>query len=198
MFNFDMAAVYTLFLDTIRDGQSPSSSKKAGDVPGVVPGSSVGGASVTEEEEVKEVEEEQEEDNAAGVGVGTGPDGITDISWSAAYPLITRWMLTYYEDSRVVADHYPNLVAFVDDLLAHANTTASQGLVRDSVRGATDTLIHLAEPAALLAPRGVSAGVPSSADGVSQAVVDAVRRVQHVGHHMGALYYTPSPVQLFT
>ena len=49
-----------------------------------------------------------------------GAGGVTDISWSAAYPLLARWMLRHYGDARVVRDFYPSLAAFMDNLLAAA------------------------------------------------------------------------------
>ena len=111
MLNFDMASVYTSFLETIRNNQQTAPSKRKGDVPGVVPTPGLGAG--------------------WGSGLEAGPDGITDISWSAAYPLITRWMLQFYGDERVVADHYPNLVRFMDNLHTHAQANSTtEGLVR--------------------------------------------------------------------
>eukprot|EP00750_Incisomonas_marina_P022045 INCI4830.2.p1 GENE.INCI4830.2~~INCI4830.2.p1 ORF type:complete len:1072 (-),score=158.19 INCI4830.2:421-3636(-) len=105
MLNFDMASVYTSFLETIRNNQQTAPSKRKGDVPGVVPTPGLGAG--------------------WGSGLEAGPDGITDISWSAAYPLITRWMLQFYGDERVVADHYPNLVRFMDNLHTHAQANST-------------------------------------------------------------------------
>lgn len=104
--NFDMALIYTSFLNTIRDSQEISGKRK-GDVQGVVPTRGF----------LKET---------------SGPDGIVDISWTAAYPLITRWMLKFHGDERVVADHYPSLVTYIDNLLLHANVSMNTtgGLVR--------------------------------------------------------------------
>ena len=47
--------------------------------------------------------------DVGGDGFGTGPDGINDISWTAAFPLITRWLLLHYGDVRVVERNYPAL-----------------------------------------------------------------------------------------
>lgn len=38
-------------------------------------------------------------------------------------------MYKFYGDSRVVTQHYPNLVSFMDNLLSHANTSSVGGLV---------------------------------------------------------------------
>ena len=110
MLNFDMAPIYHNFLNIIRDLQAPAGTKKAGDVAGVVPGKSL----------------------AADYSYGVGPDGITDISWSAAYPLIARWMMKYYDDKTIVEDHYPSIAAFMDDLITHAikGNATTGGLVR--------------------------------------------------------------------
>eukprot|EP00937_MAST-01D_sp_MAST-1D-sp2_P003514 g3514.t1 len=113
MLNFHMAPVYTLFLETIRDSQQANASKRAGDVAGVVPVNHLGVAAAA--------------GGTAGM-VGAGPDGITDISWSAAYPLIARWMLRHYGDARVVRDHFDNIAAFLDDLTAHAAASSKGGL----------------------------------------------------------------------
>eukprot|EP00911_Craspedida_sp_UC1_P002962 UC1_evm2s2160 len=37
-----------------------------------------------------------------------------DISWTAAYPLIVRWMNLYYGDLAVVRDHWVDLIAWTD------------------------------------------------------------------------------------
>jgi hypothetical protein len=85
MLNFRMAPVYTEFLNELHDSQALPPSKRAGDVAGVCP--------ISEKLGISERS-----------GVGTGPDGITDISWSAAYPLITSWMLKV---NRRVYSHHP-------------------------------------------------------------------------------------------
>merc|ERR1719397_1153438 len=96
MYNFDMAPIYTEFLKTIQDGQAGASTSFPGDVPPVCP--------------VKNTH-------------SMGAPQYHDISWTAAYPLITRWMLKYYGDTRVVTRHFDSLVDFVDGLLAHANAS---------------------------------------------------------------------------
>eukprot|EP00040_Diaphanoeca_grandis_P015233 m.77460 g.77460 ORF g.77460 m.77460 type:complete len:1094 (-) comp25018_c0_seq1:43-3324(-) len=96
MYNFNMAGIYTEFLNTIRDNQNGE-----GDVPGVVPPK---GPPRKETETLK----------AAGKK--------TDISWSAAYPLITAWMYEYYADTRVIVDHFPTLELYVDGLYEAATS----------------------------------------------------------------------------
>ena len=73
---FQYGPVYTEFLRTIRDSQQGNSSKRAGDVAGVVPVNKAP-LRVLNFAKMRDM-------------LGAGPDGITDISWSAAYPLITR------------------------------------------------------------------------------------------------------------
>jgi hypothetical protein len=51
---------------------------------------------------------------------GRAPDGgggHTDISWSAAYPLITHWVLKYYGDEAVVKEHWPTLNLYMNGLM---------------------------------------------------------------------------------
>ena len=92
MLNFDMASIYTYYLDTILDSQ-----RADGDVPPAVP--------------IKDFTS----------SLQSNPRGSsTDISWSAAYPLITRWMLKFYGDVRIVHKHYGSLKRYTDGLLARA------------------------------------------------------------------------------
>jgi len=104
LFNFDMAQVYTNFMQMIQDEQLPANSSHAGDLLGVVPSKHhfTSDASST--------------------------SGITDISWSAAYPLIARWVLKYYGDLRVVYRHWESLKTFVDQLSDYASSHCSGGL----------------------------------------------------------------------
>ena len=92
MLNFDMASIYTYYLDTIQDSQ-----RADGDVPPAVP--------------IKDF---------PGSSIDISTDISTDISWSAAYPLITRWMLKFYGDTRIVHKHYASLKRYTDGLLARA------------------------------------------------------------------------------
>jgi len=101
IYNFNMAPIYTEFLNTIQDGQDPKSASTPGDVPAVCP---IGGLKV----------QPSYSSNAA---------KYHDISWTAAYPLIARWMLKYYGDTRVVTRHFDSLMQFVDGVLANANKT---------------------------------------------------------------------------
>jgi hypothetical protein len=39
---------------------------------------------------------------------------LVDISWTAAYPLITHWLLRYYGDEAVVRDHWGTMKLWVD------------------------------------------------------------------------------------
>jgi alpha-L-rhamnosidase len=99
MLNFDMASVYTYYLDTIRDSQRPD-----GDEPPAVP--------------IKDFPRPNGGDELQRSTTSTRPS--SDISWTVAYPLITRWMLKFYNDSRVVKKHYAALKRYTDGLLARA------------------------------------------------------------------------------
>ena len=75
----------------------------AGDVPGVVPSKGP---------------------NYVSTRVGAGKGGATDISWSAAYPLITGWLIKHYNNVRMAERHWPTLVLFMENLLTlAANST---------------------------------------------------------------------------
>lgn len=89
MFNFDTRALHAQFLRTIRDNQAAS-----GDVPGVVPSNAPGNITTARLE----------------------ANRITDISWSAAFPLITNWLYQYYGDLDIVEEMYPALENFVNML----------------------------------------------------------------------------------
>ena len=99
-YNYWVPTVHVLFLDTIRDQQLPAG-KYAGFVPGVVPGD-VHSASTTP----------------------------GDLSWTAAYPLIARWLQLYYGEAMkpVVRDHWSSLKAWADGVAALAKTERSDGL----------------------------------------------------------------------
>lgn len=111
MFNFDMAQIYTNFLQMIEDDQE--SSKHKGDVPGVVPSNR--DPHLTSDRDLLHTSNRD-------------PSGITDISWSAAYPLIARWVLRYYGDLRLVARHWKSMKAFVDQLTGYASSHCTGGL----------------------------------------------------------------------
>merc|ERR1712232_306445 len=100
MFNLDMAQIYTNFLQMIQDDQETT-----GDVLGVVPSK-----------------------QALKATMNSLKGGITDISWSAAYPLIARWMLRYYGDLRVISRHWDSLKEFVDQLTDNASSQCAGGL----------------------------------------------------------------------
>ena len=55
--------------------------------------------------------------------VGSGKGAATDISWSAAYPLITGWLIKHYNSVRPAERHWPTLVLYMENLL----TLAVQG-----------------------------------------------------------------------
>lgn len=98
MFNYDMALVYTNFLQMVEDDQCDVG--YVGDEPTYVPST------------------------AGGHWCGAA----ADISWSSAYPLIARWMLRYYGDLRVAARHWESMKAYVDGLTNHASTECMDGL----------------------------------------------------------------------
>ena len=52
-----------------------------------------------------------------------GPNsfGITDISWTAAFPIILNWMHRHYGDVQIVKDLYGNAKQYVDGLSKEAN-----------------------------------------------------------------------------
>jgi hypothetical protein len=93
IYNFDMASVYTEYLNSIRDDESLQN----GNVPGSTPAdtSSFPHGAVT----------------------SAPASGHTDISWSSAYPLIAHWVLAYYGDEAVVLDHWPTLNRYMDGLM---------------------------------------------------------------------------------
>ena len=123
MYNFDMAAVYTEFLNTIRDNQ-----KADGDVPGVVPvpgkhqrASSATAAAVPSYGGMFA-------ESALEIGSGSLKKGpFTDISWSSAYPLIADAMFKYYGDLRVVQRHWSTMDTFMQGLLNGAANGACAG-----------------------------------------------------------------------
>ena len=110
LLNFNMAPIYTSFLQTILDSQKVAPAATAGDVAPVVP---------TSEKLLTSSTSSSSADRGS---------GIADISWTAAYPLITRWMLKFHDDKRLAAKHYPHLVEYISDLLNHT-TQGSDGLV---------------------------------------------------------------------
>lgn len=105
LFNFDMAQIYTNYLQMIEDDQQPAGAKHPGDLLGVVPSKH------------KALESSSE-----------SASGMTDISWSAAYPLIARWVLRYYGDVRPAARHWKSMKIFVDQLTEYASSHCTQGL----------------------------------------------------------------------
>lgn len=123
MFNFEMQGVFEEFLQTIRDNQDP-----AGDVPGVVPATSVPppawGAG---RPEYAAGRESFTIISPVTAGEQWTRDAKTDISWSAAYPLITAWLLKHYNNLRVVERHWPSLVEYMDGLLEAASNQTECG-----------------------------------------------------------------------
>ena len=53
-----------------------------------------------------------------------------DLSWTAAYPLIARWLLLYFGEAAtpVVRSHWPSLKAWADSVAAVARATRKDGL----------------------------------------------------------------------
>lgn len=88
-YNLWAPTVHSLFLDIIRDEQlNASSGEYAGFVPNVVP---------------------------YGASHGGFPG---DLSWTAAYPLIARWLLLYHGAIHIVRDHWAALTAWTDGVAA--------------------------------------------------------------------------------
>lgn len=52
-----------------------------------------------------------------------GNGSCNDIAWTAAYPLITLDLFTYYGDLRVVERRWPSLVLYIENLIGHASST---------------------------------------------------------------------------
>jgi len=104
LYNFDMAAVYRRFLRTIKDTQLPT-----GDVAPAVP----------DKGSIKSVLK-------SGLGA-YGNDGRADISWTCAYPLITRRLLKYYGDDTPAREHWDSLVLYMDGLYAQAKNQSCPG-----------------------------------------------------------------------
>lgn len=102
MYNLDTRALHVQFLETIRDSQAED-----GDVAGVVPAAGQGNVTAC----------------SGGHGLAAS---VTDISWSAAYPLIASWLYKYYGDLDVVAEFYDDLKRFVDNLTAKGASEPGQ------------------------------------------------------------------------
>jgi hypothetical protein len=113
MLQYDMAQVYSLFLDTITDSQN----KTSGDVEPVVP--------ITARQPPITNDEDSNNKNRKS-GSSSSPQvrdrsfGIADISWTAAYVLIASWMNLYYNDVRVVSRHYPTMRLYMENLVTAA------------------------------------------------------------------------------
>ena len=100
MLNFGPQAVplYQTFLAIVADEQGDGSGRKyAFDVPGVVPMKSYHIPSPTNK-----------------------GSGITDVSWSAAYPLIVDWLHAHFGDTGVVRAHYNRTRQFMQGLFQQA------------------------------------------------------------------------------
>ena len=115
MFNFDVEGVFEEFLMTVADNQNAQ-----GDVPGVVPVPTRGrGSSVATAAAARAAPRAKPGlgDGSTAPPTGSCPanhGGKTDISWSAAYPLIAGWLLKHYNNVRVAERHWPNLVEYMD------------------------------------------------------------------------------------
>ena len=122
MFNFEMQGVYEEYLQLIQDSQD----LRNGDVPGVVPAGRHGAVGAAGNEGTVPTGRHGVVGAAANGGLsrGGGGGGETDISWSAAYPLIASWMLTHYNNVRVAERHWSSLKHFVDGLEAAAGNSS--------------------------------------------------------------------------
>lgn len=107
MSTFDTQAIHRQYLLTIRDAQTAS-----GDVPPAVPDQSTSfGQRVTPQS------------RAEGVVLPSpraGGSVTTDISWSAAFPLIANWLYQHYGDEQTVAEMYDAIKRYVDNLIDFA------------------------------------------------------------------------------
>eukprot|EP01050_Picozoa_sp_SAG11_P003625 SAG11_NODE_210_length_12303_cov_10.235824_4_plen_135_part_00 len=102
----------TEFLKTIRDCQSPVN----GDMPGHVPAT---GKTLPHGSDLVHWGQDSQLGIAARIDSHAhGPN--TDISWSAAYPLITHWVFKYYGDEAVVKEHWPRLNLFINGLMENS------------------------------------------------------------------------------
>jgi alpha-L-rhamnosidase len=50
-----------------------------------------------------------------------------DISWTAAYPLISHWLYLYYGDISVVEEHWPTLKRFMDGQVRQTDMEGAHG-----------------------------------------------------------------------
>lgn len=100
-----MSPIYDVFLDNILDAQTPS-----GDVPGVVPATARPEVFPSHQQHVS-----LEMDRSS---------QCADISWTAAYPLISRWVWEYVGDKSGPLSRYESLARYMQNLLRIANTTA--------------------------------------------------------------------------
>ena len=99
-YNFDMLAVQSAFMQSIRENQSPG-----GDVPAKIPGK-------------------------ANFFDTTNPphQSCTDIAWTSAWPRITNMLHEHYGDRTIVQRMWPGLVRYTENLIAHSNTSTPVGL----------------------------------------------------------------------
>ena len=132
MYNFDMAQVYTEYLNTIRDNQN----SKTGNVPGVVPthfddytsfSSSSSSSSSAAPAASASFSASSDRARFAEAAVSKSRSSFTDISWSSAYPLIARDMLKYYGDLRVVERHWETMHLYMQGLLLGAADGGCKG-----------------------------------------------------------------------
>ncbi len=72
-----------------------------------------------------------------------------DPAWGTAYPTILWNLYLHYGDAATLAEHYPNVKAWTDFLVAQANAT---GIGKMCVRGGHASLSLLAHNAAADAP----------------------------------------------
>ena len=116
MLNFHVAPLFANFLSIIADEQGHNT-KYSFDFPGVVP-----------------VLTRPNKENLFMSSLGP-KFGITDVSWSGAFPVILRWMWEHYADKRIVKEHYDTSKRFVDGLRAQANELLNSTLASFYVWG---------------------------------------------------------------
>lgn len=107
MYNFGMASVYRRFMKTFVDTQTAT-----GDVPGAIPNTGF----------------------MAPADPVSSPR-ITDISWSGAFPQISRWMMLYYGDTASASENWGALTKYVDMLTSAATNNTYDGIAADFIWG---------------------------------------------------------------
>lgn len=105
MQNFDMVSVYEEFLNMIQDTQHPDD----GDVAPVAP---VAVKFKKRPDELREVGSHMPQ---------LRKGAMADLSWTAAFPLITSWLYKYYADTAPIAKHWDSLKKYMDGVHAEAS-----------------------------------------------------------------------------